>query len=421
MWNQTTPSDNGSMPGFPGTRPLVPGSMRYPRETVFLGRAVCLLLFLHPIFNTLVYGTTPFFTNAGIVLNLRLSDLLLLAWLIPVGTILILSQGKQLLRDPWIAGACLYLGYRIVRDRIVGATEGDNYVPSSALLIVAYGAASCAVISSRDCFIAVCFNVVYYAIMGVLGYRWGSQLDGRMQSVFSNPNFLAFHMLNLMVLVDLLVRNQRGSRLTQMLAAGTILLSRTRSALAALVIFLFRFPRKWRFVLLAGGVAAAVAAPWLLRMDENNSLFTLNARIPMWQTVLDNRGAFDWVWGSGNGAIKESRILPIYSTTGTIEGYFQPQSEYLLQIAEVGVVGMGIWIVALMAYIGCIWPWRFIPEVRTIMLFIAMLMFIQFVECDMFHNVQVALIMGLGMARTRQHIYRCPVPAITGKPIPAPL
>ena len=140
--------------------------------------------------------------------------------------------------------------------------------------------------------------------------------------------------------------------------------------------------------------------PRLFRLDNLDELKTGHARISMWQQII-TKTDFNFVFGNGTGTLKEQKILPMIKN-GEIVGYFQSQNYYLLLLCEVGLTGLLLWMFGITAYILKIWQYRSDPMLRKILVYIALLIFIQFLENDLFLSSIVAVILGFGIARTKE-------------------
>jgi len=376
---------------------------RQVRRADFMSMAILIFLVALPLYNLLVFAESQA-VLPGInvkVADLRISDLYLLGWLVVVAPVLVRWHWVYLKSDTYLVACVVYLLWQVLRDVSLSAPGVIEYLPASVLFLVLYGAASRSNLRSLACAAAAKWAIVFYLVFAAGQVAMGAIEQGRVTSVFSNPNFLALYMLHMLVLLEFAVDREKPSRLWQGLAVVGVMVSRTRSVLAGILILLtYRIRSRWKYLLVGGAVVLMYAFPLLVRWEwENVSL--LNGRISMWTTVAENSYEFDWIFGSGRDAIAEAELLPRIED-GVLVGYMQPQNDYIKIAAEHGLVGLLLWAAVIAAYLRKAWPVRRDRTVSVILCYIFVGMLIQLVECDVFQNPAVAVILGLGMARANQ-------------------
>jgi len=365
----------------------------------FYGLAVFWLLGLLPIYNLVVYHQFPWLTAGNpTIAGLRASDLCLLVWLIVVGPSLLWDHWEPLRRDLYLVLSTALFAWCLGRDVALGVDGIIEYAPAGLLFLVVYGAASRCNAATLSFGRVAKWGASFYLAFGLLQIVTGTVVDGRVQSVFGNPNFLAFYMLHMLVLLEWRGPARAGHWAWQALAVVGIVVSKTRSVLLGVVVLLtFRLRRAWKYAFVSAVAVAIYVFPYVMRLERDN-VSVLNGRVSMWRQVLASADEFDWVFGSGKNAIGQAEILPMYQD-GRIVGYYQPQSEYLQLWAEHGLVGLLLWAGAIGAYLRRLWRFRADRVIGIVICYVFVMMVLQTVECDMFQNLAVAAVLGLGMAR----------------------
>ena len=365
----------------------------------FYAQAVLCLLGLLPVYNLIIYQQFPWLTAANpTIVGIRASDLCLLAWLIVVGPSLLWDHWESLRRDPYLVLSAALFAWSLGRDVSLGAEGIVEYAPAGLLFLVVYGAASRCNAAALPFGRAAKWGISFYLAFGLIQIATGAVVDGRVQSVFGNPNFLAFYMLHMLVLLEWRGPTVTGHWVWQALAVIGIVVSKTRSVLLGVVVLLtFRLRGAWKYAFVSAVAVAVYVFPYVMRLERDN-VAVLNGRVSMWRQVLASADEFDWIFGSGKDAISQAEILPMYRD-GAVVGYYQPQSEYLQLWAEHGLVGLLLWAGAIAAYLRALWRFRADRIVGIVICYVFVMMVLQAVECDIFQNLAVAAVLGLGMAR----------------------
>jgi hypothetical protein len=353
-----------------------------------------------PLYNLIVYRQFPLPAQETLPLA---GNLILLVWLVANGRRL-LPHIVSVLRDPFVCWTSIFLCFQLTIDAANGFFEYSSYAPRIIMGLVVYATAAQVPSSLWGMFRPVIgWSVFFYLSFAALQLAGaGTAYEGRINSVFGNPNFFAFHLLQLLFFARLVVPN-KPSLLWRWLMVIGVVISKTRSAILLLPVAMFSFSRRnmFRFVALSSILAACyVWAPQLLRLESKEEVMEMNARRSMWTQIAD-KFEFNLVWGRGTDAIIRDKIIPMWRDN-TVVGYYQPQNHYLLVLAEGGIIGLILSMAGLIAYLRIVWPFRHDPACQTAIAMIFSLLAIQIAETDMFMPLLVPAIMGFGINRARE-------------------
>ena len=353
-----------------------------------------------PVYNLAAYRQFPLPAQETLPLA---GNVILLVWLVANGRRL-LPHIASVLCDPFVCFTVVFLCFQITIDAINGLVEFTSYAPRIVMGLVVYATAAQVPSALWVMFRPVIgWSVIFYLFFAVIQLAgMGTAYEGRTNSVFGNPNFFAFHLLQLLYFARLVVPNNPPWLWRWLMVIGVVI-SKTRSAILLLPVAMFSFSRRnmFRFVVLAGILAACyVWAPQLLRLESKEEIMEMNARRSMWTQIAD-KFEFNLIWGRGTDAIIRDKIIPMWRDN-TVVGYYQPQNHYLLVLAEGGIIGLILSMAGLIAYLRILWPFRQDPACQTVIALLFSLLTIQIAETDMFTPLLVPAIMGFGISRSRE-------------------
>jgi hypothetical protein len=367
-------------------------------------KLVALFLVCDPVYDWLVSSSwNPAFVG------IKITDAYLLIVLGLFGLFIAIKGIRWILTDLFLMLGVLYLITRLIVDASYGLFSSIDYLPREILNLSIYALATKVRPEATNWSRLARWSLFVYLVAAIP--QLGQSIIGvnRITSIFGNPNFLAFNVLNMLVLLALFPRVVAKDRIWGGIGLVLLLLTKTRSVLLASLWFVGRVvKRKRNLVIVALGVALlSLFAADFLRLNQSLGTANLNGRVQIWRAIAIKINQMNLVFGSGTNVASRLEIIPFYDhETGRIMGFTQPQNHYIWVVLETGFVGLLLWTAQIAWYLRSL---SRLPQDRVNQLtrsFIYALLTIQLAENGMFANPTVLLIMGLAVAHGRSQAAR---------------
>lgn len=370
----------------------------------FSGKLLAFYLVLDPAYDWL--STSSFNVSIG---PLNISDLFLLGLMM----IMLLYMAKSGFRgyspDLFVTFNLLLLLHRVIVDFSHELTYYRSYLPRSVFIVVLY-------LFTRNCRPSMTnwtklafWTLGVYLVFAIPQLSSSLLTMNRISSIFNNPNFLAFNLFNIMILIYMFPPRRVGAWFFWTMSLILLLLTKTRSVIISMAWLLLLVMKRNRLIVIPVIfiVVAFFSYADFFRLGSTSEVGSLNGRIIIWQEIISASDKMNLLTGSGTKTIERYEINPYYDAlTGKIAGYVQPQNHYLLLLVESGTLGLILWWVQILGYLRDLLK---TPKGRvrdSAISFLGALLTIQLLENDIFANPTTVLIMGLALAVGRERQFR---------------
>lgn len=362
-------------------------------DAQLIGGLIVIYLTVDPIYDAL---TVSVFNV--VVAGFRISDWISLFFLGSISYLLIFRRTRLFYLDGYAASILLLVFYRGIVDSFYEGISVGEDAPRMFLNLMLYVAASVALIDKKKLIFASCFTLLIYGIVALQQVSTDG-LAVRATAIFLIPNFLAFNALNMFVLFRLSVLDGVFSVAGALGSVALILLSKTRTVIITLMFF-FGTVRsnlaKYGVLLVMLLFYLAGAGETVRISSDVDDFWNFDGRVPIWIAILDRFDDFNLLWGTGSDALRRLQVFVMYDELGDQMGYLKAQNHYLQTIAEIGLVGLFIWMAGIYAYLlRLIGTVKWSADVQLGYAYLGSLLVIQVFENDIFVNPTVSIILGL--------------------------